>query len=318
MQKKKHHKSLLAFIISVSVAAAVLAAILITDIFIPIKYLSVYVGISTDKPQSGELRISFIDVGNGDSTLVEFPDGKVALIDGGNGSKNNQLKIFKKLNGSEINKIDYLICTSPDAARCGGLAEIVKYKTADKIYAPICNNAEATQAYRDFRLKVKNKNQYINQLSYGTIAANEEYGYCFLILNSKKGLPDGEGVRSSAMWISYGGINLLMLGDLTASELLYLTEEYSTVGFEIDGHSINLNQCNIVKVARGGKESGKCAQFYDLIQAETAIISTGSFPEISVMSDITNFVGDNIYRTDINGTLTLSISNGNYTVKKER
>ena len=319
-QKKKLSKRLLAFIISVFVVAVVLSAILITNIFIPVKYLSAYLYVSTDKPQSGEMRISFIDVGDGDCTVIEFPDGKVALLDGGNGSHSNQLKIFRKFNSSKISKIDYLICASADKSRCGGLAEIVKYKTTEKIYAPLYSNTQVTQAYRDFRREVKNKNQDITELAYGTIGVNEEYGYYFFALYPPKSLTAGESdkVRSSAIWISYGGVSVFLLGNLKTEELLSLLDEYAINGFEINGHSIALEQCDIVKVADGGKESGKCSVFYDLIQAETAIISTDSDPDFKVLSDVGNFAGDNTYRTDKDGTITLSISNGSYTIKKER
>lgn len=318
-QKKKLSKRLLALIITIAVIAVFLAAILITNIFIPLKYLSAYINVSKDKLQKGEMRVSFIDVGNGDCTVVEFPDGKVALIDGANGSYNNELKIFKKLNSFGIDKIDYLFCTSSAAKRCGGLAKIVKYKQVGTIYAPIYKNYGITAEYRSFRKEVKKKNKTVIECAYGKGEYNEEYGYCFCILYPEQSSPDSEenAATSSSIWISYGGVNILLLGDLKTPELSKLYDAYTVTGFEISGHSVILEDCNVVKVSNGGGANGACAQLYDLIKAETAIISTNKEPALDLMADVCNYAND-ICRTDINGTVTLSIQGGKYAVKKER
>ena len=318
-QKKKLSKRLLALVITLSVIAVFLSAILITNIFIPLKYLSAYINVKADKLQNGEMRISFVDVGDGDCTVVEFPDGKVALIDGANGSYNNELKIFKKLNAFGIDKIDYLFCTSSASKRCGGLAEIVKYKSIGKVYAPIYKNGGVTEAYRNFRKEVKKKDKNIIECTYGAGEYNEEYGYCLFVLYPENNSQDNgsESVTSSSIWISYGGVNILLLGDLTASQLNDLYETYTVTGFEINGHSIILEDCNVVKVPNGGNKSGTFTQLYDLIQAETAIISTDKEPALRPVADVDNF-SNGIYRTNINGTVTLSINDGNYRIKKER
>lgn len=317
LQKKKLSKRLLAIIIPISVTAVILSAILIMNIFIPVKYLSAYINLSTDRSREGEMRISFIDVGDGDCTLIEFPDGKVALIDGGSGSYNNQLKIFKKLNSSKINKIDYLFCTSSATKSCSGLAEIVKYKNIGKVYAPIYKNTEATDAYRNFVKEVANKNKEINEISYGTGCYSKEYGYGIWVLYPSKSVSDGgDNVRATAIWISYGGTNVLMLGDLSSSETLKLLDAYTVSGFEIDGHSIILEDCNVIKVPGGIAAGGALIALCDLIQPETAILSTDA--TFSLNADIGHFANGSIYRTGINGTVTLIISDGNYAVKKER
>ena len=319
-QKKKLSKRLLALIISVSVALVFLSAILITNIFIPVKYLSAYLIFSTDKPQKGEMRISFINVGKGDCTLVELPDGKTALFDGGNGSYNNQLKIFGKLNYFGINKIDYLFCTSSAAKRCGGLAEIVKYKDVGRIYAPLYRNYGITDEYRDFRSEVNKKHKNINECVYGASEYSEEYGYGIYVLYPEKDSPGStlDSVHSANIWISYGGVNVLLLGDLKTSEMRNFYDAYTVTGFDINGHKILLEECNIVKVSNDGNNNGVYAPLYDLIAAETAVISTNKEPTLALEADIGVHAGNNIYRTDEHGTITISIRDGGYNAKKER
>lgn len=319
-QKKKLSRRWLAPVITVSVIFVFLSAILITNIFIPLKYLSAYVNFYADKPVNGELRISFINVGDGDCTFIELPDGKTVLFDGGNGSYKNQLNIFKKLNSTGTDKIDYLFCTSSSSKRCGGLAEIVKYKNIGKIFAPLYENNATSDEYGKFIKEASRKNIPISRLTYGAGEHNEEYGYCFYVLSAEEALPysvqDDESF--SAAWISYGGVNILLFGDMKNSELGNFYERYTASGFDIDGHSIKLEECNIVKVANGGNKTSNNVLLYDLIKAETAIISTAKEPALALLSDVGIYADSNIYRTDKNGTVTLNISGGTYNVKKER
>ena len=318
-QKKKLSNRRSAFIISIAVAVAILSAILITNIFIPIKYLSAYLNLSTDKPATGEMRMSCIDVGDGECTLIEFPDGKVALFDGGNGSYNSQLKIFKKLNASKINKIDYLFCASSSARLCGGLAEIVKYKEIGEIFAPVYKNTGVTDAYRNFINQARKKNKTINECRYGAGAYSEEYGYYFCVLYPPKSVPGSvDNINSSAIWISYGGTNVLLLGDLSSSELIDLSDAYAIGGFEINGRKIVLEDCNVVKLPSGMENDIAFNRLCDLISPETAILSTNVGSAPSAVTNDVNYLYDYVYRTSIDGTVTLSISGGNYEVKKER
>lgn len=80
----------------------------------------------------GEMRIHFLDVGQGDATFIELPDGKTALIDGGNGAEENNLSMLRYLNALKVKKIDYLVATHADFDHCGGLVEVVRYKEIDR------------------------------------------------------------------------------------------------------------------------------------------------------------------------------------------
>ena len=87
----------------------------------------------------GELRIHFIDVGQGDCTLIELPDGKIVLIDGGNSAKATQKKVLRHLNALDIDTIDYLVVTHADSDHCAGLNEVVKYKGVRNAFLPFCD-----------------------------------------------------------------------------------------------------------------------------------------------------------------------------------
>ena len=81
--KAKRHKKLtkarVAAIISSAVVIALFVSLVITNIFIPVKYITAYM-VAAGQRQKGVLTVTFIDVGYGDCTLCELPDGKVLLI----------------------------------------------------------------------------------------------------------------------------------------------------------------------------------------------------------------------------------------------
>ena len=106
---KLSKKAIAAVAIAAATAVAVIA-LLITNIFIPVKYLSSYTVLNNKGAKDGVMRVGFLDVGFGDCTVVELPDGKNMLIDGGNGRTVNTSRILKYLNLRNIDNVDYVVC----------------------------------------------------------------------------------------------------------------------------------------------------------------------------------------------------------------
>ena len=146
MNKLKLTKKALAAVISVAVAAAVITALLIVNIFYPLKYLSAYF-VRRTRPQQGQLVLRMLDVGQADCALATLPDGKVMLIDGGDGSYTSTLSVIRALNSIDCDFIDYVVCTSVKAEHCGGLAEIIGMFGAGTIFYPYCVNKHITRLF---------------------------------------------------------------------------------------------------------------------------------------------------------------------------
>src|ERR1044071_4899032 len=77
-----------------------------------------------------ELRVTFLDVGQGDSCVIESPSGKVLVIDTGrismDGSDDQGREtVAPFLRSRGINRIDMLLLTHPDADHVGGAASIL-------------------------------------------------------------------------------------------------------------------------------------------------------------------------------------------------
>ncbi|MDE7306313.1 MAG: MBL fold metallo-hydrolase [Clostridia bacterium] len=335
-KKKKLSKGKIRAIIVAAVSCAVALALIITNFFVPVKYLASYFVLHNKGAAEGVMRVRFVDVGYGDCTIVELPDGKNMLIDCGDGRSVNQKRILKFLNQCDIDTIDYLVCTSVNNEHCGGFDEIIQYKKVKTIYMPYCLNTYVTDGYRDFVLAANSSNAEKKIIEYGAGEANEEYNYFFVFLSPSihtnpegeyanlNANPSSESARNSAsavMWLQYGDTGFLFTGDASVKVQTKICEELlitdGVVGdYKIDFH--NSDVAKIVKVANHGNANSACAPLYDFIKPEAAVISVGQngngCPSLEVISDAAKYAGDKLYRTDERGTVTFEVTRDGYAV----
>lgn len=83
----------------------------------------------------GELVVNFIDVGQADCAIIQFPDDKTMIIDGGDkGSKDDVLNAMDRLG---ITSFDYVLLTHTDADHCGSLDDAInKAEHVENVYLP--------------------------------------------------------------------------------------------------------------------------------------------------------------------------------------
>lgn len=321
----------------ISIVTAILvfiatASLIITNFFIPVKYLSAYF-VSANKNEKEVMRVSFIDVGYGDCTVIEFPDGKTALVDAGDGSRSSEIKVLKELNRRGIDTVDYLVCTSVRRERCGGLTEIIKYKKVNKVFAPYCPVTYVNEGYRKFSEILSDKNLEVNYCEYGNGIRGDGYLMCFLSPSNHlteggetdKFLsdPTSENMRdaSAVLWVEYGGTGILLTGDIGSGVSDKLCAACS-LGFEMNGNYIDASVCKIMKVPCNGSKSGANVKLYETFKPETAVLSVGenglALPSVNAVADAQNFVKDKFYRTDADGTITVTVKKSGYSVQKEK
>ena len=334
-RKKKLSKRI---IVCISVAAAALAAaiaLIITNAFIPVKYLTAYC-VKADKNAEGQTRVSFIDVDFGDCALIELPDGKTVLIDGGDGAYSNNAKILRFLNSRGIKTIDYLVCTSVKDEHCGGLAEILKYKRVGYAYIPYSLNTRITPEYRTF---INALDKYDVQFCHACVGEgiySDEYGYFLTFLspvNYQSPQSEYAAMNSDATtanienasvvtWLECGQTAFAFTSDARPAALKRILDEYAACRelgqdfCQVDGHAVELEKCKIVTAPAHAGANNTYAPWYDFIQPEQAVVSVGKsfadYPSLKALSDICNYC-DPLY-TMYDGDITVTLSGGGYTV----
>lgn len=338
LQKKKRKLTggKIAAIVLAVVAFMLAAALLITNIFIPVKYLSTYFSYGKDKHTAGSMRVSFIDVGNSECTIVEFPDGKTLLIDGGDGTYKHNLKIMEELNVRGIEEIDFLVLTSVADESAGGLAEILGRKTVNKAFVPYCPLKNITVGYKKFAEAADKLNLETDICEYGVGYENTEEGYFFGFLSPDAHTAEGGEYKnmisnpsdnnikeaSAVMWIEYGGTSFLLSASVGKKVQNKLIDNYSFNDIYILGNKVDLSSCDVLKLSDHGSSSSAYSKFTDLLDPSTAIISVGENrrgnPDSLAISNIQKHVGEKVFRTDEFGTVIVSVSGGSYKTFKEK
>lgn len=334
-RKRKLSKPIVAVILTAAISVVLISALLITNVFVPVRYLTAYL-VKENMNEKGVLRVSYVDADFGDCTLIELPDGKNVLIDGGDGAYPDTLHILQFLNSHGVGTIDYLVCTSVKDEHCGGLAEIIKYKNVGYAYIPYCLNTRITDEYHSFVSALEQRGIDFCYAGVGEGIYNDEYGYYLTFLSPSNYLsdqsaykdmntePTAENIENASVvtWLQYDGTAFAFTSDVRAEGLKSIVDRYSVsvqLGqpfCESDGHSVRLEDCKIVTAAGHAGKNNTYAPWYDLIKPEQAIISVGKnfadYPSLQALSDICNYC-DPLY-TMYDGDITVTVSGGNYTV----
>lgn len=133
----------------------------------------------------------FVDVGKGDATIIEFPDGKTMLIDTPTG-KSSVVKAALRADGRST--IDWLVATHPDADHIGGLDTIISSMDIGSIWAPEVNGS--TQTYTRLLTSISNKGMGIEPAYAGRqIATGENYAIDILYRSRGRAIPRTTRIR---------------------------------------------------------------------------------------------------------------------------
>lgn len=238
-----------------------------------------------------DLVVRFVDVGQGDATILEFPDGKTMLIDTPTG-KSDVVKSTLRADGRST--IDWLVATHPDADHIGGLDSIISSMDIGSIWAPEANSS--TQTYTRFLTSVSNKGMGIEPAYAGRQIATGE-NYSIDILWPQQGASYSEdNAYSVVIKVAYGQNTFLFTGDAPV-------EAQNSC---VDGH------VDVLKVSHHGSASGMSGTLAAKLTPAIAVLSYGENSyghPTQVVLDALSSVGAQVYGTYVHGTVTV-VSNG--------
>ena len=264
----------------------------------------------------GELRIHFVDVGQGDCQIVEFPEGDVLVIDAGNGSWKNENRLIRYLKGIRPASVSYL-ATHSDYDHAGGLYALIKYFGAETVYLPaVSSDTESDRKLEEAARSVGAKTEQLAR--YGVIA--DESG-AYAVCLSPHVVDEGDANDSSCvLYLSFAGIRVLFGGDISSSrEDLLVKENKLTEGlFDSGEYEVDLADIDILKVSHHGSASASSLEWISLLSPKVAVISCGrgnaySHPAAEAVESLYSAQAE-IYRTDELGSIIIGISNGSYSV----
>lgn len=304
-------------IVLLCVLVFLFVGVCIFQFFVPIQEWKYHVSKpNVSKRREGEMRLHFLDVGQGDSTLIELPDGKVALLDGGCDDERSKKNILRHLNALGIDVIDYLIVSHTDADHCGALKTVVEQKTILNAYLPASYDREDT-TYASFYTALAKTGCVCKTSSRRvTLSSKGATPYVFAFLYPYSDETDDV---SSVVWLDYMGTSALFMGDADVkTEEILVRDESLFNAFERYG--VTLFDTEILKVGHHGSSNSSSSAFLSYLHVQTAVISCGKdnaygHPSSDVLSRL-NAVGATAYRTDADGAIVVTIAkDGTYTTE---
>lgn len=242
-------------------------------------------GIATS---AGKLSVHFIDVGQGASQLIIGPTGKTILIDGGNNSE--EAKMVAYLQRQQVNKIDILIATHPDADHVGGLDAVINHFDIGKIYMPkVPSN---TRTFEDVWTAIKAKSLKVSAAKAG-VTLEWEQGVEVLML-APVSVYEDTNEMSAVVRLSYGNRSFLLTGD---------AEGESESDMMKSGVSL---KADVLLVGHHGSNSSTSSDWLKEVEPQYAVIQSGTnnygHPAGEVLSRL-NKQGADVYRTDELGNI---------------
>jgi competence protein ComEC len=244
---------------------------------------------------NGQIKIHYIDVGQGDSILIQQGNSNM-LIDTGTNASASSLVAYLK--GQNISKLDYLVLTHPHEDHVGGADAVINTFDIGKIYMP-----KVTSNTKTFKNVVNAMN------SKGLKATAPNPGDTFKLgdavctilgpinINTKD-----LNTYSIVIRLVYGNNKFLFTGDAQSSN----EEDMINKGFELSA--------DVLKVGHHGSETSTSDAFLNAVNPKYAVISCGQgndygHPHKSTMEKL-QAKGINVYRTDECGTIVCT-SDGN-------
>lgn len=205
-----------------------------------------------------KLKIYFMDVGQGDSTLIVTPKNKKILIDGGEG-KNNILLPY--LLDRRINKIDYVMISHFDSDHCNGLIEVIEKINVKNII--ISRQSEESEEYKNILNIIKQKNIKVRIVKEKDKIFIEKDLYMEILNPAEKLEFQDLNNNSIVAKLIYINFSMLFTGDIEKVEE-NLADKYK-----------NNLKSTVLKVSHHGSKTSSSEEFLKYVKPRIALIGVG-------------------------------------------
>jgi Predicted hydrolase (metallo-beta-lactamase superfamily) len=257
---------------------------------------------------NGKLRIDFIDVGQGDSALITFPNGETMLMDGGgrinygdnddgfepDTARIGEMVLSEFLWERGLSRIDHIMASHADADHIQGLVDVARNFDIGKAYF-----ASVQGESRDYlELSAVLDRRGVNREFLQAGKTFDIGGVKINVLSpglSETGLTEND--RSLVIALTFGERRVLMTGDIEREAETRLV------------NSGGLDRFDVVKAPHHGSRTSSTQPFVDAIKAKIVIIPVGrrsmfGHPHLEVVERWQNG-GASLMRTGDGGTISL-------------
>jgi competence protein ComEC len=238
------------------------------------------------------LAVSVIDVGQGDSILVQFPGGQDMLVDAGDRDAGPTVVHWLRSRG--VKSIDILVASHPHADHIGGMQAVLSAFPIGKVWDSGYNQGSRTQ--QEFLGAIKAKGIRFGMPKAGFSQNVGDVTVAVLAPKTQLAGTDSDANNNSlVLRIVYGNISFLLPGDMEG-------DERATIG--------TWPRSSVLKVAHHGSRNGTDLAFAKAVSPRYAVISYGQgnpygHPHAEAVTAL-QAVGAKVLQTAVDGTVVFT------------
>jgi competence protein ComEC len=269
--------------------------------------------------KTDELKITMLDIGQGESIFIEFPNHKTMLIDGG-GFYKNSLEVGKMvlapfILSKSLGQIDYMVATHSDNDHISGLESILDIIKTDNII--VRNNTLEDKRINNLHEKAMalganpifleaNAPFNIGDVRLTLLHPDRNY----LLQRKKNSRRRISNDLSLVIRIDYRDFSMLLTGDINQKAEEYLIKQQSKL------------KTTILKAPHHGSRFSSIPDFINTVSPEEVLFSVGYLnyfrhPHPSVIDRYSSISAD-IWRTDHHGAISITSNGKGYKIKNHR
>ena len=241
-------------------------------------------------PEDSTFEVHFIDVGQGDCSLV-LCDGHAMLIDGGESSESSKVYAYLKEHG--ISHLDYMVATHAHSDHIGGLSGALNYASVDTAFCPVTDYDSKT-----FESMVKYLDRQGRSITVPNPGDEFMLGRAHVQILGPQKSYDEANDTSIVMKVSYGDTSFLFTGD---------AERTAEADILAEGYDLS---ATVLKVGHHGSDTSTSYPFLREIMPQYAVIQVGEdnsygHPTEDTLSRLRD-ADVKVYRNDLQGDIVCS------------
>lgn len=263
---------------------------------------------------AGKVTVTMLNVGQGDATLIDTGSQKI-LVDTSDADERKNLEHELKKFGVET--LDKIILTHPHADHIGGMSLLLKECEVKEVYD---NGMPSTSPiYRAYMKQLKEKNIPRRELKAGDVL-NLGDNVTFVVVNpdaktieagQTKGYKHNPNNESVVGKLEYGEFSMLFTGDVEKDVEEKLVAAY--------GDKL---RAKVLKSPHHGSKTSSSPKFMQAVQPEAVLISLGKDNDYGHPHQATleryEKQGCKVYRTDQDGSITVTTDGKEYEIKGDK
>lgn len=248
-----------------------------------------------------DLRIDFLNVGQGDAALIRTPSGENILVDGG--PDNSVLAELGKLLPVWDRTLDLVVATHPEADHISGLIAVMERYTVKEILT--LNTTRDTQVGKVWQQLITTGPQvnfadaaddYIwDEVVWDTLSPIADINFAYI-----------GNDQAVVAQVSYRDYQILFTGDIATTKETELQQIYPAL------------RADVIKIAHHGSKYSTGTAWLAQIQPKVAVIEVGKnsygHPAVDALTRI-KAAGTEVYRTDQDGTIEMIFEDSGYWIK---